>query len=165
MEQLTILQTRIQDHLFKLVAAFITFLSPIQGIMITVGLLILADTIFGIWKANKLGERITSRKFSQVISKMFLYQGTILLFFLIDMFIIGDILGALFSVPYLLTKVVALVLASVEVFSIDENYKAVHGSSLWNAFKKLVARSKEISADIKDIKAGNTGKKDNIDSI
>lgn len=154
--QLTCLRTKLQEKTFNLLLALPSFLAPISGIMITVGLLIIADTVIGIWKAKRLGESITSRKLSQIASKMFLYQSTIVLFFLIDKFIIGDIIGAMFSVPFLLTKVVALTLASVEVFSIDENYRAVKGSSLWIAFKKLTARSKEISADIKEIKQGKT---------
>ena len=164
-EQINCLHCKLQDNMLKILAALSTFLAPISGIMITVGLLILADTVIGIWKAKKLGERISSRKLSQVISKMFLYETTIVLFFLIDKFILGDILGALFSVPFLLTKVVALTLASVEVFSIDENYRAVRGSGLWNAFKALVARSKEISGDIKDIKGGGKSEPKEIDNI
>lgn len=133
--------------------------------MITVGLAIMADTITGMWKAKKLNEKITSRKLSQIISKMFLYQGTIVLFFLIDKFILGDILLAFFSIQFLLTKVVALVLASVEVFSIDENIKAVKGTGLWSAFKQLTSRAKDISNEVQQIKKPSQPKKKEEDLI
>lgn len=140
----------INDNMTKILMMLMTLFAPIQGIMLTVGLLIIADTITGIWKSRKLGEKITSRGLSKIISKMFLYEGTIILFFLIDKFILGDILFKFFSIEWLLTKVVALVLASIEVFSMDENYRAVKKYGLWHAFKRLVARGKDIKAELKD---------------
>ena len=149
-EQAVCLQKALDNHMTKIVLALIAFLAPIQGILITVGVLILADTILGVWKARKLKEKISSRKLSQIISKMFLYEGTIVLFFMIDKFILGDILQQFFAVEYLLTKVVALVLASIEVFSMDENYRAVRTYGLWHAFKKLVGRARDVKSELKD---------------
>ena len=150
MEQVACLQIALQENSMKLLAVLSTLFAPIQGIMFTVGFLIIADTIVGVWKAKKLGEKITSRGLSRIISKMFLYEGTIIMFFLIDKYILGDILFRFFSIEWLLTKVVALVLASIEVFSIDENYRAVKQFGLWHAFKRLVARGKDIKSELKD---------------
>lgn len=149
-QQLAILLSSLNDNMTKILLALIAFLSPIHGIMLTVGFLIVCDTILGIWKAKKLKEKITSRALSKIISKMFLYEGTIVMFFLIDKFILGDILLRFFSIEFLLTKIVALVLASIEVFSIDENYRAVKKYGLWHAFKRLVARGKDIKHELKD---------------
>jgi hypothetical protein len=154
-EQAVCLQKALDNHMTKIVLALIAFLAPIQGILITVGVLILADTILGVWKARKLKEKISSRKLSQIISKMFLYEGTIVLFFMIDKFILGDILQQFFAVEYLLTKVVALVLASIEVFSMDENYRAVRTYGLWHAFKKLVGRARDVKSELKDFDIDN----------
>lgn len=140
----------IQEHMTKILMMLMTLFAPIHGIMLTVGTLIICDTIIGLWKARKLGEKITSRGLSKIISKMFLYEGTIIMFFLIDKFILGDILFKFFSIEWLLTKLVALVLASIEVFSIDENYRAVKKYGLWHAFKRLVARGKDIKTELKD---------------
>jgi len=117
-----------------------------------IGVLILIDTMTGIWKAKKLGEKITSRKLSAIISKLALYEVTVIMFFLIDKFILNDIILTFFSVPFMLTKVVALVLASIEVMSINENYKSVKQIDLWGSLKNLLARSAEIKEDIKKIK-------------
>jgi hypothetical protein len=46
------------------------------------------------------------------------------MFFLIDKFILNEIILTFFSVEFMLTKVVALVLASIEVMSINENIQA-----------------------------------------
>jgi hypothetical protein len=117
-----------------------------------IGVLICIDTITGIWKANKLEEKITSRKLSAIISKLGLYEMTVIMFFLIDQFILNDIILTFFSVPFMLTKVVALVLASIEVMSINENYKVVKGIDLWQSMKLLFARAKDIKDDINKIK-------------
>lgn len=152
----------LQQKSVQLLVYIFALFAPITGIMVTVGLAIIADTLTGIWKSKKLGIKITSRKLSQIISKMFLYQGTIILFFLIDKFIMGDILLAFFSIPFLLTKAVALVLASVEVFSIDENIKAVKGKGLWHAFKQLTMRAKEVSAEVQSVTKVNNDVNKNI---
>jgi hypothetical protein len=82
---------------------------------------------------------------------MFLYQLTVILFFLIDWFILNSIVKTIFSVDLLLTKIMALVLVSVEVVSINENYKAVRGVDLWASLKNLISRAKEIKKDSDEI--------------
>ena len=117
-----------------------------------IGVLIAIDTFTGIWKANKVKEKITSRKLSSIISKLALYEITVIMFFLIDQFILNEIILTFFSVPFMLTKVVALVLASIEVMSINENYKVVKGIDLWQSAKALFARAKEVKEDLNKIK-------------
>jgi hypothetical protein len=57
-------------------------------------------------------------------------------------------------VPFMLTKVTALVLASIEVMSINENYKVISNKNLdlWQSMKLLFARAKDIKDDINKIK-------------
>ena len=117
-----------------------------------IGVLIIIDTITGIWKAKKIGDKITSRKLSAIISKLALYEITVIMFFLIDQFILNDIILTFFSVPFMLTKIVALVLASIEVMSINENYKVVKGIDLWQSMKLLFARAKDIKEDLNKLK-------------
>jgi hypothetical protein len=149
-EQMECLMQAIQSNVFKLMAVISALFAPITGILATVALCIIFDTAIGIWKAKKLGERISSRKLSQVISKLLLYELTVMVFFLVDKFMLGDILQHFFSIEYLLTKVVGLVLTSVEIFSMDENYRAVRKYGLWFAFKKLVGRAKDVKEEMKD---------------
>ena len=150
--QLSLLLISIQSELLTLISICFAFFLPISGILIMIGVLIAIDTFTGIWKAKKLGEKITSRKLSSIISKLALYEVTVIMFFLIDKFILNDIILTFFSVPFMLTKVVALVLASIEVMSINENYKSVKQIDLWGSLKNLLARSAEIKEDIKKIK-------------
>jgi hypothetical protein len=145
--QLSLLLFSIQSELLTLISICFAFFLPISGILLMIGVLIAIDTFTGIWKAKKLKEKITSRKLSAIISKLALYEITVIMFFLIDRFILND-----FSVPFMLTKVVALVLASIEVMSINESYKQVYHLDLWQSMKLLFARAKDINDDIKKIK-------------
>ena len=150
--QLSLLLISIQSELLTLISICFAFFLPISGILLMIGVLISIDTITGIWKANKIEEKITSRKLSSIISKLALYEVTVIMFFLIDKFILNDIILTFFSVPFMLTKVVALVLASIEVMSINESYKQVKQVDLWQSAKALFARAKEIKDDINKLK-------------
>ena len=150
--QLSILLSSIQKSSLQLLAVVSTFFLPITGILFLIGFAILVDTITGIWKSKKLGIPITSRKLSAIISKLMLYEVAVILFYLIDRFILNDIILTFFSVPLMLTKILALVLVSIEVMSISENYKAVKGIDLWQAMKLLFARARDIKQDIDTIK-------------
>jgi len=150
--QLSLLLISIQSELLTLISICFAFFLPISGILLMIGVLIVIDTITGIWKAKKIGEKITSRKLSAIISKLALYEVTVIMFFLIDRFILNDIILTFFSVPFMLTKVVALVLSSIEVMSINESYKQVKNIDLWSVLKNLLARSAEIKNDINKIK-------------
>ena len=150
--QISLLLISIQSKLLTLISICFAFFLPISGILLMIGLLIILDTITGIWKANKIKEKITSRKLSSIISKLALYEVTVIMFFLIDRFILNDIILTFFSVPFMLTKIVALVLSSIEVMSINENYKAVKSIDLWQSMKLLFARAKDIKDDLNKIR-------------
>ena len=150
--QLAILISSIQKSSLQLLAVISTFFLPITGILFLIGFSIVIDTITGIWKSKKLGVPITSRKLSAIISKLMLYEIAVILFYLIDRFILNDIILTFFSVPLMLTKILALVLVSIETISISENYKAVKGIDLWQAMKLLFARARDIKQDIDTIR-------------
>ena len=150
--QLAILLSSIQKYIIQLFAVVSAFFLPISGILFLIGFAILVDTITGIWKAKKLGIPITSRGLSAIVSKLFLYEVAVIGFYLIDYYILNDIILTFFSVPLMLTKILSLVLCSIEVISISENYKAVKGIDIWSAFKNLLQRSKEIKQDIDGVR-------------
>ena len=127
------------------------FFAPMKGILITVLMFIIFDTITGIWKSKKLNIPIRSHGLTAIAAKMVLYVGSILLTYLMDVYILGDILKSVFSVEHLLIKVLALVLVYIEIKSINENYEAVKGINLWTEFKNLLYKVKEIKKDVDDI--------------
>ena len=151
--QLFILLANIRLSFTKLLAVVGAFFLPISGILFLVGFAIFVDTLTGIWKAKKLKIPITSRKLSAVISKLFLYELAVIGFYLIDFWILNDIIKQFFSVPLMLTKILSLVLVSIEVMSINENYFAIRKISIWQGMKNLFSRAKEIKQDINGIRS------------
>jgi len=133
-------------------AIILSFFLPIVGILILIAASVILDTITGIWKAKKLKQPITSRRLSAIISKILLYEATVMLFYAMDKFLLNDIVLSFFSIELLTTKVLALVLVSIEVISINENYRAIYQKDLWDALKNLFARAKEVTSDFKNIK-------------
>ena len=136
--QLAILLSSIQKSSFQLLAVISTFFMPISGILFLIAFAILVDTITGIWKSRKLKIPITSRGLSAIVSKLFLYEVAVILTYMIDKFILNDIILVFFSIPLMLTKILALVLVSIEVISTSENYEAVRGINIWSSLKNLL---------------------------
>ena len=149
--QLYILTTKFKLYSTKLMAIILSFFLPIVGILILIAASVILDTITGIWKAKKLKQPITSRRLSAIISKILLYEATVMLFFAMDKFLLNDIVLSFFSIELLTTKILALTMVSIEVISINENYKQVKGIDLWASLKNLFARAKEVTSDFKNI--------------
>ena len=150
--QLAILLATIKQSMVQLLAVIGAFFLPISGILFLIGFAIVIDTLTGIWKSKKLGIPITSRKLSAIISKLMLYEVAVIGFYLIDFWILNDIILKFFSVPLMLTKILSLILVSIEVMSINENYKAVKGIDIWQGMKNLFARAKEIKTDLNGLR-------------
>jgi hypothetical protein len=154
-EQLLLLITKTKLYSMELLTVVSSFFLPIYGILILIFFCIVFDTITGIWKAKKTKTPVTSRRLSAIISKVLLYEATVMLFYLMDYYLLNDIVMTFFSIELLTTKILALVLVSVEIVSINENYKAVKGIDLWASLKNLFARAKEVTSDFKNINEKN----------
>jgi len=112
---------------------------PIKELMLTIGFLVGADMIVGIWKALKLKQRIRSRRMSDTITKLLLYQIAIMSGFLIESFIISELIP--------ITKLVATVIAVIEFKSIIESIESVTGKDLWSRIKTIIGRKSEDITD------------------
>jgi uncharacterized membrane protein YjgN (DUF898 family) len=77
----------------------LAFFAPVAGIMYAIGAFIALDTLLGVMAANKMGEKIESKKLSKVVWKMLMYQAVTLSFFVMDVHIVGDFLAQL-STPH-----------------------------------------------------------------
>ena len=123
---------------FWLLASLAVFL-PIKELMLTIGFLVAADMVVGIWKALKLKQRIRSRRMSDTVTKLLLYQIAIMSGFLIETFIISELIP--------ITKLVATVIAVIEFKSIIESIESVTGKDLWSKIKTIIGRKSEDITD------------------
>lgn len=114
-----------KDWLISTVLACIAIFTPIYGIIITVGVLIFADFFSGLLAAFKRGERILSRPMSRMIYKMLAYQTVVGTGYLLQVFILDDIMPV--------AKLAASVIGLVEFKSILENVESITGQQVFNS--------------------------------
>jgi hypothetical protein len=143
-----------KTYLIYIFTATCLFFTPITGLMVAVGSAILLDTIFGIYRSVRVkGWRfITSRRLSEIISKMLLYQMCIICLYVIDFFILSEFFHHWFSISFFATKLCAILLIFIEGVSIKENFEKATGLDVWALIKKALGRANEIKDSITDLK-------------
>ena len=122
------------DFLF---AAVLGVLAPVAPIIYTLTFVIVCDFIFGIYRAYKCKEQITSRKMAQSLPKLFLYNAIIIALFLVDKYVMNTGIG--------LEKVGATLMLLVEMKSVDESFNTIFGYSLWSKMVDMIERGKSIT--------------------
>lgn len=103
--------------------------APIKAVIITVGVLIMADLIFGLWAAHKRKEKITSAGLRRTLTKMAVYQCAVLTGYLGEKYLLDELIPV--------TKLVAGVIGAVELKSLFENYAEISGVDFTSILKKL----------------------------
>jgi hypothetical protein len=143
-----------KTYLNYILTGLVLFFAPIQGLLIAVGIGIFLDTFTGVFKSIKLNGwvSIRSRRLSHVISKMLLYQLTIIMLYIIDKFLLNEFVTQHFTIQFMFTKLVAILLIFIELVSIKENIEAALKIDVWKMLKNLLNRAKEVKEDIDLIK-------------
>jgi hypothetical protein len=137
-----------------LIASILLLFVPIYGLLVAVGTAIILDTFTGVFKAVKLNgwKSIRSRKLSNIVSKMMLYEVCVLLLFLMDKYLLNEFVILSFGIEYMFTKICAILLIFIELVSVKENIEEAYKIDIWAMLKKLLSRAKEINSDINDLK-------------
>ena len=137
-----------------LIASILLLFTPIYGLLIAVASAIVLDTITGIFKSIKLNgfKSVRSRKLSNIVSKMLLYELCVLFLFLMDKYLLNEFVKHAFGFDFMFTKICAILLMFIELVSIKENIEEAFKIDIWAMLKKILNRAKEIKTDINDIK-------------
>lgn len=122
--------------LANLALSVLAVFAPIKTVIITTGVLVVADLITGLLAARKQKIPITSSGLKQTVGKFFLYEVALLLAFITEVYLLGNFLPA--------SKLVAALIGVTELKSVLENLDILHGSSL---FKSLVSRLLQTEED------------------
>jgi len=140
-----------KTKLILFVIAMLSVLAPVKPMVLIAVLSIILDTCFGIWRSVKKNgwTSIRSRRLSNTISKSLLYSGAIVFIFLLEKFVVADILAYFISVDLILTKAFTFFCVFTEVKSINESYFSVTGVNVWEKFISFVKRGKEQLEDLK----------------
>lgn len=132
---------------------FLAFVSPIAPLALIITLFTIIDTFIGRWYAKKTDQLITSRKtrigFTRKIIAYFL---VLIIAYLIDRFMVNEIMRNYIWFDWAFTKFFASVLIWIEYTSIDEKIKWVHGKGLTDkvvdfgrSLKKIIGYSKDLN--------------------
>jgi len=126
-----------KKYLSSIVASVFGVLTPVAPIIYTLTFVIFCDFIFGLYRAYKAKEDITSRKMAQTLPKLFLYNLIIICLFLVDKYVIQTGIG--------LEKIACSLMVMIELKSCDESFKTIFGYSLWNRLLDSIDRGKSIT--------------------
>ena len=131
--------------------SILTFLSPITGLIIIMIGFILLDTVAGIYVSVKLGgwKAFQSDKLFNISVKSFFYCFSIILAYLIDMFIFG---GKLQGVEFLLSKLMTVAWVFIEIKSIDEKSIKIGNKPFITLIRDLIKYIKQLKKNINEIK-------------
>lgn len=137
----------LKEHLVYALIAVSAFLLPIMPLLFVVLAFILADTGFGIWKMYRLKESFSFKKLLSLIPKIVAYEGFVILIFLVDKFILSDIVLLFLNIPLLTTKIIATALCVVELQSIHKKILTVTNVDVWLRFTGILKQAKEIKKE------------------
>jgi hypothetical protein len=139
-----------KNFAFSFLTGIVLFFTPIQGLILAVGMSIFLDTFTGIYKSIKLfgWKSIRSRKLSNIISKILLYEASIICLYVMDFYVLNELLLEISSVKYLATKLTAVALILVELTSIKENIEEALKIDIWKILKNFIRRAKEVKGNV-----------------
>lgn len=142
----------IKEFLIASIFSIATFFYPVAGILLMVFSCVFLDTITAYMRVRKTKVEWTSRSFLRgFIPKMIGYTSIILMFFMIDKFLLCEFVRSFLNVEYLSTKVIALGLVYAEVKSIDENWKVIYGKGLIRNIMDTINFGKKIKGKLSEI--------------
>lgn len=120
------------------IGSVLWFIIPIAPFFwLAVGLVV-ADTITGIIAANKRGEKINSRGFARVLSKIIVYMLSILCCHGVE---------EVLKIDGYVTYVAVGAIASTELMSVLENTRKVSGANVAAVVRGLLPGGKKVKAE------------------
>ena len=136
----------------SILIALFSFISPVWGLFLMVGIAVVLDTVYAIYSAvNKDGWGVyKADKLFKLVQKTFFYMGSLLLAFCIDKYVVSN--NLIFGLDYLFTKALAVMWVYIEVKSIDDKSVKNGNKSMYSLIKELLKNAKKIKEDIISIK-------------
>lgn len=128
----------------------LTFIAPIQGLILMMICFILLDTGVGVYTSIKLNGRksIRSGKLFNIVVKSFFYVFSVILTLMLDKFVFE---GHLFGINFLLSKGMSIFWTFIEIKSLDETSIKLGNRSFFELIKDMIAKLISFKKDIKNM--------------
>jgi hypothetical protein len=131
---------------------FMAFISPLFPLALLVTFACLIDTFVGRWYAKKTNQEVTSRKTRiGFMRKIIIYFTALVFSYLVDRFIINEIMRNYIWFDWAFTKFISSVLIWIEYTSVDEKIKWIKGKGITdrivefaNGLKKIIGFGKDL---------------------
>ena len=148
-------EENMRNFIITMAGSCLLFITPVLSLVLTAILFVLADTILGIYTSVKLKGwgSFTSTKLYNLSAKIFVYSGSIILAYMMDVHIFE---GSISTVKFALCKSATLFCIITEVTSMNENSMKLGNRSLWVVLKELVTRISGLKKDLKKITEDNS---------
>lgn len=130
----------LKKYLLELAVSVAVILAPIKMVLVTVGVLVAADLVFGIWAAKRRGEPLTSARLSHSVTKVLVYQAAVITGYLVEKYMLDNLLPV--------CNIIAGLIGSVELKSLLENGQDILGQPVFQTVVSLLKpKVEEISKD------------------
>jgi len=134
-----------KTNLTLLGLSFLSILAPVTPMVLIAICFIWIDLVVGIWRSVKLKgwKSIRSRGLARTISKSLIYSGGIVAVFMLEKYVIADLIGLFVSVDLVLTKAFTFFCVFIEMKSINESYFDVTKKDVLKSFKEFITAKKQ----------------------
>lgn len=139
---------KIKAEISILFFTFLSFISPIKGLFVLVGMAVALDTFAGIYIARK-NKTFCSNSLFNIVVKTFFYMGTILMAYFADLYVFEE---KLLDIPYLMAKITAVFWMYIEAKSLDEKSVKLGNKPFTVIVSNIIKWVKSIKKDINEIK-------------
>ena len=125
--------------------SLLSILAPVTPMVLIAICFIWLDLVVGIWRSVKLKgwKSIRSRGLARTISKSLLYSGGIVAVFMLEKYVIADLIGMFISVDLVLTKAFTFFCVFIEMKSINESYFDATKKDVLKSFKEFITAKKQ----------------------
>jgi hypothetical protein len=134
-----------KTNLTLLGVSFLSILAPVTPMVLIAICFIWIDLVVGVWRSYRLKgwKAIRSRGFARTVSKSLLYSGGIVSVFMLEKYVIADLIGLFVSVDLVLTKAFTFFCIFIELKSINESYYDVTKKDVLKSFKEFLTAKKQ----------------------
>lgn len=121
----------------SLIIISVAALAPIHTVLIVVGVLVVLDLITGIWASIKKGSKFSSAKLRDSISKLIIFQIAVISAFILERYLLADLLPV--------SKMVAGIIGLVEATSLFENLNVIYGRNIFQSVVDKLGSSNKVN--------------------
>ncbi len=153
----------LNEFLLSIGLSLFTFFAPSAGILLVVLAFVLLDILTAYCRVNKqrkegIKVKWTSRAFVRgFVPKLIGYSLVVLLFFMLDVFLLNEFTKYFLPIQNLSTKIISLGLIYAEIKSIDENWKVMFGKGLIKYIMDVINVGKKVKNNLKEFNTEKNG--------